>query len=579
MVQHRQTATIDGFQALVGRRTRLHVGVRVGVRMWLVAAPSGWAGSLRGARVMVGGAGDVLTAFWLSRNDALGWWRLAADCAEAAVWAATAADTNDAGRPAFMPSIPLALEAGARMGPVGIVVPAVLTATVAAVRAAKGHRLRLGQAAWPALSGAGGWALAGYQRGRLRQLMVERDGATSAGVAAAFRAGPLDAAAAADSVIDEVQRACLLMEDAGGPSLRAAVATWKASLAETIRHEAVYLLDALWQWQALRNMHADLSTAVRFDIDPTPPVILTRRQAAELWQCLDELAPRGPVSVEVIDPVEAARPGGQRRLRIGAHELVLAPDERPSWLIDVSPLFLALAGVRVACSSFPDLGAVPLAVTLPAAAGYGTAAIWGHRRLVRRGLTVRPGIAAAALAIAAPYAVAATLTSTSGSTSAGLPQFPVAGALQGLLFVLGSVNSSLTARQRQLVATAVTSIGLAAWACSPNRSQWRALVADGCWIAAAAIAVSGLTESVDANAEALAQSLDAADEALVHDAFGQGRQSAADLAASYAAAAECRLRDIGSRLEPRVRAEAIRRLSNIADRVGSSNKEARPCES
>src|SRR5579884_3998010 len=133
-------AARDVFTIVQGLGSRFHqvVSPRAGARTpgWRTAA-------------LVCGAGDVAKAVWLGRNDRFHLLpRLALDAGDLALWCLCADDDADTSEDAVIPGVTLAAEAGARLGPAGLVVPATNAAVAALVRRSRGHRLRLDQFTW-----------------------------------------------------------------------------------------------------------------------------------------------------------------------------------------------------------------------------------------------------------------------------------------------------------------------------------------------------------------------------------------------------------------------------------------------
>lgn len=552
---------------LAQHRRRVHIALRGAVRLWQVTAPPAYRGRAPRARLVAGAAADVVVAGRMRSLQEPNWPRLFVDVVEAAVWAAAAPDTADGSRPVLLSCMSLALESGVRDGPGGLIVPAAVGGAVLAVRARRDHALRPSQLLWPAAAALGGWALSRYEESRRAEVRRELEQHRAARAAAGFRAGQLEAAAEADSIIDEVQRACVLVEDDGGPSVRAAVGAWKASLAESVRADAAFLSDALLQWQTLHNLHADLRTAIRFELDHGHMTVLSRRQCDDLWRALEGLAINGSVAVVVEDTRMAAVPGRERRLRIGGHLVVISEDAAPPRHVDILPPQLLMSALLLSIQSFRDLGAVRRSVAFSGAAAYAAIAVWAHRTLPETGAAGRARSGAAALAVTSVYSVVATRTAVVTTTTSGAPMFPFEGAAEGMVAIVASVFSSLTPAQKRASIAGCAVSFLAGWAVSPQRREWRHLIPGSAWTLAYAGVAGGLSSAIDTSVDQLVTEMRAEEERAVAEGLELGRQWVRYYADAVVDAARTRFEEIGPRLDAGQRAEAERRLRLLQHRL------------
>ena len=551
---------------LMAERQRVHLGVRLAVRMVQVLSPPSVTGRHRGARIPAGLATDVAGRVLMTRGQRGEYLRLALECLETAVTTAFAPATVDAGRMAFMPTLNTCMEAGIEGGTGAVVVPAALVSTALVVRVARGHPVRPGQFGWPVMATVSGAAYRLYLQHQRRQLEVANDRHTAAIASQAFRAGQLSEATRADSVVDEVQHALVLVEDGGGPRIRQAVASWKASLVEAVRDEASYLTEVLLRWQALRNLDADMSRSVQMTIASDEVVLLSRRQATELWDRLDALAPAGAVTVTV-GTMGQHLPGQALDLRVGEVPVHLPADPRTGYRLGFTPVAAALAAVLVGQEASPELGSVPLPIALSGAGAFLGLGAWAHRRLPVTGDHGRRIVTGASLAIAAVYTVVASPRVGRTRNSSGVPMIPAIGAIQGVTAFYGTVSTGLSRRQRQVAIGTMGAIALLGWRTLPEPIRARELLVEAAWPVAVLVAMTNLAAALDDQSEDIAAELDAERAPVAAAAYERGRRWVRSFCAEMVSAAVERLEARADQEETAVTREARRRIGALRQRL------------
>lgn len=196
------------WQAIVDSRAVLTAVQGLGSRFHQVVSPRA-AAQTTGWRLAaaLGATVDVAKAHVLARDDRfrLGS-RLLLDAADLALWCVAAGDDTDTSEDAVIPGAALATEAGARLGPIGLAVPVANAAVAAAVRRARGHRLRLEQFSWQLMGTGGGWAVQVLAERRRRRLDAKHQADLAARAQQAELAGLHDVIAEHEGPIDILQR-------------------------------------------------------------------------------------------------------------------------------------------------------------------------------------------------------------------------------------------------------------------------------------------------------------------------------------------------------------------------------------
>ncbi len=551
---------------LLSQRVQVHIGVRASVRMVQALSPVSVAGTHRGLRIPAGLVTDLGEGLWMTRREPIGVWRLVIDSLETAVTTLCAPNTVDASRMAFMPTLNICMEAGIEGGPIAVLVPGALMLTAFGLRAVRGHRLLLGQAGWPVVATLTGAAFRVYLEHHRQQLAVANDRHMAAISSQAFRAGQLSEATRADSVVDEVQHALVLVEDAGGPRIRMALASWKASLVDAVRDEATYLYELLLRWEAHRNLGTDMSQAVRFNFSSDEVVLISGRQAAILWDCLDELSPSGPVTV-TLDHLGSHLPGQALELKVGGAEVTLSADPRVGYQIGLTPIAAALAAVLVGQQASAELGSVPMPIASAGAAGFVALGVWSHRHLVQTGDRGRRIVAGSSLAIAAAYTAMASPRVRRNRNSSGVATIPAIGAIQAVTAFYGTILPGLTRRQRQLTIATMVAIGALGTLTLPERVRLREVLVETAWPMAVLVAMTNIATTIDDQTDRMSSELDAQRAPVADAAFDRGRRWVRSFCGELVSAASERMEGRRDAPETPITREARRRIDGLRARL------------
>jgi hypothetical protein len=557
---------------VVASRAVLTAAQGLGSRFHQVLSPRGAARTpaWRAAALMSAGV-DVAKAAWLARDDRFRLApRLALDVADLALWCLAADDDADSSEDAVIPGSSLAVEAGARWGPVGLVVPAANAAVAAAVRARRGHRLRLEQFSWQVMGTVGGWglrALAGRRRSRLER---RHQADLTARAHTAELAGLHDLIVEREGAIDVLQRATALVElsvpGAGRGSLAGAV---KAAAAEAARDRVTYLADALARWQSRHNLTPDLARMVSLETAPgAGTVLLGASQARRLAEELDRLDLAGPVPVHVV-AARSDQPFASRSLMVGPHVVDLPAEAgQTRWVLDATPMAFLMDLGWLAQPMGAQREAVPLSATAGPLLGALAGAISASRRSERDERMSPETAVGLAGAVTLGYTVAATRAMRHPHTPAGISRFPWVMALQGYELIRGISASESSTRARSLGLLGTAAVVAAGWRLSPRPRSARALLAELGWVVSFDVYTRRLRRAHEtAGAELSARAADR-DEAICAAAYRRGRARAHAIVAEALQAACDELDAAWPSLEPEVRDEARRRLGQAAAMLG-----------
>ena len=545
----------------------------LGSRFHQTVSPRGAAGS-PGWRAMaaLGAVNDVVKARWLAGHDRFRLWpRLAWDAADLALWCMAARDDTDTSEDAVIPGASLATEAGARLGPAGLVVPLTTAAVAAAVRSRRGHRLRLEQFSWQLMGLVGGWAvrLAASRRKR-RQDRAHAEELT-ARVQQAELAGLNDVIVEHEGAMDLLQRATALIDlSVPGARRRSLAGAVKAAVAETIRGRATYLGDAVATWQADHNIRRDLEGLVTVVLEPgAGTVLLSDTQAGALRERLEARTLSGTVTVQLVGAKPPGGSYGPLRLSVDGEELQL-PGERSGtrWVFDATPVAFLLDVGWLAQPTGAQREAVPWSATAPSLLASLAAALWSARR-AERNRSITPGAAVgASAAITLVYTVASTTTMRQPHTAGGVSRYPWVMALQGYELVRGISAEEMSARTRVAGWLGTAAIVTLGWTRSPRPRSRRALMAELGWVAGFDVFAHRLRRATREAGDRLAQIAAAEDaDALAH-AYNRGRQRAWDVVTSSLTAAERDLDSHRGAIPHDVGAEAGRRLGEVRRMLG-----------
>ncbi len=517
----------------MANRWRINVAYRAQVRLYELSALRRRDGRLNLKRALAGVAVDVGVATALRRSTRpLVGVRLLVDALDAAVWG------RDIPSPPETPtlvSVPLALEAGARYGWGGLVVPAANWAVLALARRGTGRRTPVQTMGWQVVAVGAAWLLDRYEAVQRRTTEQRARQEAGARTSSAFLAGQNEVAMGADTVVDELGRvehvlASLSPESQAGGTGRA-LAAWKASLAEATVVDTIYLGTLLTRWERARR-GPDLSADVVLDLPPgLGTTVLSSGQAAWLTQALDALGLRGRVPLSM--PTGDRRvPGDAVELRIGGRRIVIPADEGgPRRPVDPRPVVL-VGGFWWALSSMSaSHGHVPLRRALPPASLSVALAAWARSRLDRQE-TSDHRVLLAALVTAGIQAVTISRGQRELYNSDGFRQLPIQLSLAAPAMYLAVSTPPSTPAERieaTSLAAAVIAAGLAA--ARPPRPR-RDVLSAMTWPIAAYEAVHSITGGLDRANESRRDELVQLSRTEVERAWLAGRNSVLDLVES-----------------------------------------------
>jgi len=557
----------QGREAMFALRTRFFLTLRLVTRAFQFWSPAGAA--RRSPWRAIGAAwvaADVAVWAGLRRSDRL--WlgpRLVLDSADIALWACARPDQDPS---LVMSGVPLAVEAGVELGVAGLVVPAVELAVTAAARRGKGGRVNAASFGWQVFAVAGGGLIRRVERRRARRAQLDTEHRLSALAVNARLAGQNDIAMGADSVIDLLLRTSLLLgPPPPGSALERIGSAWKASLAAATSEHATYLGTALAKWQRRHNLHPDLAARVVISQPQGEgTVLLTGDQELALTRLLDDLDLAGWVQVEAAGSLARRVPGAPLQLSVSGRGVRVPGDaQRQPPAFDPVPAVLVLGAVWSAVPATSAYGAAPAWTVLPAVAAYlGVAgALWGRgeqagdvRRWVPR------------------FTIVAALTETAMITPrlrqpftiGGQQAFPFLNLLIPTFITAPLYTTSVTRRDRQLLAAAAAGVVMLGWARSARPRRLLHLVLDASWSFTWLLQIAKLRDAIDHGAARAA--VVAGDEATAttQRAYRDGQVFVIELVTRAVEEAEQQLGELDGH-DPTVVAEIARRLTEVRRRL------------
>lgn len=564
-------AVDDVDPVLIRTRVPLHLAMRLGTRVNQLVSPF-WAdrSPVHRATTVALGVVDLAIARRLRSDPRLGLrLRLPLDAAELALAYATAVrdDYDEASVPAVM-GCPLAVEAGARLGLKGLVVPAVNLTVGTLVRRARGQRPRTGTMAWQVAATLGGVGIAAYGRRRRRAVVAQHHRNRVALELQAEIEGRHELAVGRHVVLDDIQRATALIDlTLREPRRHNPAGEWKAELATTTRAAFAYTGDVLSGWQARHNASSpDLRTVVRLHLPPhQAAVVLARSQADALEGALSRAHLRGTVPVEVRgrrDATEVIVDGRRIVLPVPLGQPRVAFDPVPGAFL-WSALWLMVAGAasREHVPRWAAAGPAAAAVAM---------AVGAHRLGERHGgRAPRPTVTAwsVGLTLASTVLHIRTMRNTHGHGSTS--RYPHSLAMRGFALVTVLAWSELDRRHRTATVTAGAAIPALAWHLSPSPRSGRELVAELAWPLQALALGGSLVAAIETDAERLGQELRTEDLQALHDARARGRVDALEFACRSLSEAEADLADNVGDLPRDIATEVRRRLDASRRRLES----------
>jgi hypothetical protein len=555
--------------SLVAKRERFHLTYRLASRSFqLLIARSSPNPKRRMAEAAAFAVGDIVSAVALRRSGrfALGP-RLAADAVDTALWSrgTTGLELST------MPGVPLAIEAGLRIGVAGLIVPMVNATVTGCVRRLKGRTVSNASFRYQAMAVALGAGIASYEANRRRVALARHQQDLEARIGVAHLAGQNKVATGADTVVDLLSRTTpLLSSPVGSITVSRMLADWRQSLAASTAEQATYLGIALTRWQRRHNeSQHDLSADVAFEIEEGHgTILLSADQAAWLEVVLDELALRGTLRVTAEDIAEARQPNQPCRLLVGEYALDIPADPRQGLVpFDVGPLGFLASSMWFADTLAPGgIGSSPWAV-VPAAAAGPLLAFWAHRAVTHRGEAVHSRVLLVALGHALVHAAASTGTMRNTRNSDDIQRFPFLGGINMLAMMLPLYWADLDTNQRVLSIAGIAAILAVGLFLFPERIQWTHLVAELLWPAAAFYSMSTMRSQLESEAERLSAEFENNDKAIVANAFAEGRSYVLGLASETRYEAHRDFAAVRGQLDKRISAEVERRLNEIDKRL------------
>jgi len=523
---------------------------------------------------------DVMEYRWLRHPDrpirlAPRW---CADAAEQALWSATSGDSVDA---SVLLGLPLTFEAGIRLGPSGLVVPAGnATASVVARRLA-GKDTHVFPYFFQFLGVIGGWALAGHDRRRYDHLVEERSRDVAADARRAFLSGEHAVAMGADNVVDLLAKTAPLLTGTDPGTYVSPIHIWKAELAGEARSEASYLADAGRRWQQRHNLSSPI---LAFDVEVTvrdgDKILLLRSQEVALDAVLDGLGLAG--SVELVPDVGRGHVSGRElRLRVGVDgrevEVVLpeSVEATPVPPLNVAFFAPAMMAVWLVVQTHPTGENAPVAAVLPSVA----LAVATSVRAALRGagdgraeaveFTV---VACTAIAILHTMVVTPRMRNT--MTREGVQPHPFASTMWAPLFLLGVEGQHLRTRVRLASWMGLGLVTLLGLTLQPERLVIGDVLAALQLGAVAYYSSRGWGQALEAQAADLDERFASRRDDDLDGAFRAGVSTVLDVVSGGIGDLRRRFAEVGDQLDPATRDEAARRLVDLEGRLARLRQDA-----
>ncbi len=516
------------------QRARFHASFRLAGRAFQIALAR-HAGAGRRRLVLAGGCAvaDIIGSWGLARSSRfhLGP-RLVADAVDCAAWGLLAEQADAS----VLAGVPLALEAGIRMGWRATVVPAVTAGTGVAVRRLAKRPGSVGSYRWHVVGAGMGAIMRAYERAHHRAVGDQHQQHLQAQVHGYELAGKTAVAMGADSVVDLLSRTMALLASVrGDASVAHMLATWKQQLAQRVAGSAVFLGMALTSWQQAHNSRQqDLRSVVRLLLpEGDGTVLLTAGQAGALSAALDAMGLRGDVEVEVVDRGEAMLPGRRRQLVVAGRHVTLAPDrEHRLAAFDPGPLVLVLAALWSLETMGSHHARTSPWASVPAALGGVALAWWAHDRVRALGARAHSRILVASLGLGAVQAVLSTATMRQARGADGVQRFPFVDAMTPAVVLLAFYGHELDRWRRALVWAVVVGVGACCLASMEGPIDGVDLAAGCLWPASAIGSLTGLGQALASSEDRVVRAQEADDAACLDAAYDRGRRSVIDLVAA-----------------------------------------------
>ena len=564
-----ETFTGERAPSLLSKRERFHLAYRLAGRAFqLLVAQSSEAPRRRVVAAAACAAGDVASAVALRRSGRFSLIpRLAIDSIDTAAWSQEATGLELA----TMPGVPLAIEAGLRIGIAGLIVPIVNAAVTGGVRRPRGRPASNGAFRYQAMAVVLGTGIAMYESNRRSVTLARHQQDLEARMGVAHLAGQNEMATGADTVVDLLSRTTpLLALGTGSVKGGRMLADWRQSLAASTAKHATYLGIALARWQRRHNeTQHDLTADVFMEIrEGHGTILLSGDQATWLEAVLDGLPLRGSVGVAAIDLDEARQPNRPRRLLVGNSIIEIPADPRPDLVpFDVGPLGFLASSMWFADNLFPGECEPNVWAVIPTIAAGPLLAIWAHRAVAKRGEAAHAQVLLAAIAHALVHGAASTTTMGNTTNPEGVQRFPSLGGINMLAMMMPLYWGDLDAFQQVLAILGVGAILATGLALFPERIQWSHYLAELVWPAAAYFSTATMRSQLQADAKRLSNDVRENDTNVLTRAFADGRSFVLELASAARYEAHRDFAAVGPQLDERINAEVRRRLDEVDKRL------------
>lgn len=525
-------------------------------------------GPLRSAAWVASLAGDAVVVADLRRSPGsrVGV-HAAADAVDLATWTAlSTAPGYSQLATALSVSHPLAMEAGARYGLAGMVVPALNAVVANGVRRVRGHPTLLSPFVWQAIAAGGGAGLARYARNRRGRVLAAHEADLQAQLVHAELDGLNDVTLGLGNVFDELQRATSLIRLSAPPAAPTAApppdgASWKADVADRTRATHVYLADLLVRWQQRHNRQPDLGAVVALTLDlDIAPIVLTTEHADRLWKDLSALGVRGAQRASV-----AERSATGIVLTVGEHRLrVVTAAPEVDLRFDPLPGAFAWSAVWIA-SAWPRDGVHRWAALGPATAALGLM-WWSHRSAPLQPRNRDTALLASSVLSLTTGLLQTRLVGTthipSPGVPGGIPRVPASLALRGHAFVteMCGADASPVARVAAWGSVVVTVLGAHRLTAHPR--PWREFAAELTWVAMGASMARTFMSCIERDSDELELAVAGDDAERVAAAERHGREVGRAAATAMLAEVEDLLDATRASLPDEISGEVDRRLEH-----------------
>ncbi|MEA2901394.1 MAG: hypothetical protein QOH36_1281 [Actinomycetota bacterium] len=561
-------------RAIADSRSTLYLSYRLMIRFVQWTAVSGAAAPGAGlwrAALPLFVLADIAVWRVLRRNQRFGLgWRLLLDAADIAFWSLSPLPISRSYDNAVLVAIPLSIEAGFKIGALGLVVPVALLGPTVGARILAGLPANPFTFAWLLMGLGLGMALFSYC-GRLhRQAEAEATQQQAAESRRAFMFGQNSVAMGADSVVDAIEGVVpVLGRPTEGSALWQLADGWKARLAADTAAQAAYLQVALLGWESGHNRHPDLSAQVEIYMsEGIGTAVLTGRQVGWLHALLEDCDLRGRVDVGLTGDSNGKRTAGMELdLQVGPRQLRVPADRTATMRpVDTGPVTYGLIGAQLLSLLSPGRGGVP-----PLAVGAGIAlcvvtAWWTHRQLMRRGLAARPTILVGAMMVA----VLVTLLTCPLLTVMVSPDGDtvyISTGLMVLAFLGGMYWHGLSQQMRAVVVGATCLTAGLMFVLTPGPVSLRSFLAGLAGGLAPFPTCRYISRSLATAAERnLAAAVEQA-ESAGRLAFSEGQQSVLELVGLARDDARAQLAAVAVSLEPDLTAKITTRLEEVDRRL------------